>query len=165
MEQWSNGAMEQGSVSQSREESYNFRNLALWQRGQELTLRIVKLTESLPATVASRTIGRQIVASAGSIGANIAEGHGRYSVAAYRNHLSIARGSVAETDSWLDLLQRSDYIPSPMADELHEQCLTLLKGLTRQMRALEEKLDKGKAHRVREQPEEYFTPDSDSDGG
>ena len=42
--------------------------------------------------------------SAGSVPANIAEGYGRYSQAAYRSHLSIARGSLFETQSWIDLL-------------------------------------------------------------
>lgn len=126
---------------------YNYRNLALWQAAQELALGVIKMTEALPATQAGRTISRQIVASAGSIAANIAEGHGRYSVAAYRNHLSIARGSVAETDSWLDLLERAGYISAAQVEELQAKCRVLLGALTRQMKALEAKLrtDKGRA--------------------
>ena len=82
--------------------AYSYRNLDLWQRAQELALGVVKMSESLPRSEAARSIARQVVSSSGSVAANIAEGHGRYSVAAYRNHLSIARGSVAETDSWVD---------------------------------------------------------------
>ena len=148
--------MEQ-QVSKRKAEPYNFRNLALWQRGQGLALSIIKMTEALPTTQAARTIARQVVASSGSIGANIAEGHGRYSVATYRNHLSIARGSVAETDSWLDLLQRAGFIAPTLAADLHRECETLLAGLTRQMQALGAKLRSEKGSRIGENTPEYST--------
>jgi len=119
---------------------YSFRNLALWQRGQELALRVVRLTEQLPNTAAARSIARQVVASSGSIPANIAEGHGRFSVAAYRNHLSIARGSACETATWIDLLSRAGYIDSTAEKELADRCNELIAGLTSQMQALERKL-------------------------
>jgi len=128
---------------------YSYRNLDLWQRPQELALGVIKMTEALPTTQAARTISRQIVSSAGSVAANIAEGHGRYSVAAYRNHLSIARGSVAETDSWLDLLARAGYVSAARAEELHQECQVLTGALTRRMKTLEARLrtDKGRALR------------------
>src|SRR3990170_3696846 len=104
------------------QEPYSFRNLALWQKGQELALQVIEMTGKLPDTVSARVIARQVVASSASVPANIAEGHGRYSVAAYRNHLSIARGSTAETDSWLDLLARAGYIAPDIARQLHDEC-------------------------------------------
>jgi four helix bundle protein len=97
---------------------YSYRNLALWQRAQELALGVIKMSESLPKSEAARSIARQVVSSSGSVAANIAEGHGRYSVAAYRNHLSIARGSTAETDSWLDLLARAGMLCCSIAPVL-----------------------------------------------
>jgi len=151
MEQGNNRAMGQDT------QPYNFRNLVLWQHGQELALSVVRLTEALPPTQAARTIARQVIASSGSIAANIAEGHGRFSVAAYRNHLSIARGSVAETDSWLDLLSRAGYIAPGQIEELHQECLNLLGGLTRQMKALDVKLRSTKAGSMREDASDYLT--------
>ena len=135
MEQQSNEASKQPATAR-----YEFRNLVIWQRGQELALQVIRMTERLPHTVAARTIARQIVASSGSVSANIAEGHGRYSVAAYRNHLSIARGSVAETESWIDLLRRADHIGAVLEQDLVRRCQELIAGLTSQMRLLERKL-------------------------
>ena len=144
--------MEQ-DMSGPAHQAYSYRNLDLWQRAQELALTVVKMSESLPKTEAARSIARQVVSSSGSVAANIAEGHGRYSVAAYRNHLSIARGSIAETDSWLDLLARAGYIKPDAAGHLHDQCETLLGALTRQMRALEARLrSQPKALREEELP-------------
>ena len=114
------------------------------------------MTERLPDTVAARVLARQIVAAAASIPANIAEGHGRYSRAAYRNHLSIARGSVCEVETWIDLLARAAYLPTDQARELAAQCNEILAGLTSQMRALERKLRSDGSPRVSGDSGEYL---------
>lgn len=47
------------------------------------------------------TVGKQLVRSAGSIGANIAEGNGRGTFQDNRRFIRIARGSLNETRHWL----------------------------------------------------------------
>ncbi len=47
------------------------------------------------------TVGKQIIRSADSIGANIAEGYGRGSYQDNRRFVRIARGSLYETRHWL----------------------------------------------------------------
>lgn len=47
------------------------------------------------------TIGKQLVRSGDSIGANIAEGEGRGSYQDNRRFIKIARGSLQETQHWL----------------------------------------------------------------
>lgn len=47
------------------------------------------------------TLGKQIVCAADSIGANIAEGRGRYNFEDNRRFVRIARGSLNETRHWL----------------------------------------------------------------
>ncbi|MDN3581316.1 four helix bundle protein [Mucilaginibacter flavus] len=46
---------------------------------------------------AKDTVGKQIVRSADSIGANIAEGYGRYHFKGNRNFCFFSRGSILET--------------------------------------------------------------------
>src|SRR3990172_217866 len=86
--------------------AYSFRNLAVWQRAQELTDDVLDVIAALPNDRATSVLSQQILRSASSVAANIAEGHGRYAAGAYRNHLSIARGSTTETIGWIDLLAR-----------------------------------------------------------
>ena len=74
--------------------------------------------------------------SAGSIAANIAEGYGRFSQAAYRNHLSIARGSAFESESWIDLLMRLGYIDREDGDDLTAKCKAIQIMLTTRMKSL-----------------------------
>lgn len=91
----------------------------------------------MPQSWANAVLVRQIVSAATSIGANIAEGHGRYTPGAHRNHLSIARGSAAETDSWLDLFRRSGWITGEEEALLHKDCDAIIAMLTAKMRDLD----------------------------
>jgi four helix bundle protein len=126
------------------EHRYSYRTLILWQRAQELAYETIQVTKRLPNTWASAVIARQVIASATSIAADIAEGHGRFSLGAYRNHLSIAHGSAAETDSWLDLLRCEGALTEHKEQHLHEQCRQLLGMLTTKINALETRGAEGK---------------------
>ena len=74
-------------------------------------LRVYQLAEQLAdlvwdivggwSSLARDTVGKQMVRSADSIGANIAEGTGRGSFADNRRFIRIARGSLYETRHWL----------------------------------------------------------------
>ncbi len=50
---------------------------------------------------AKDTIGKQLVRSSDSIGANIAEGFGRYHYKENKNFCYFSRGSIIETKTWL----------------------------------------------------------------
>jgi four helix bundle protein len=125
---------DRGGASKTK---YSYRNLRLWQRAQELAVDIVELVDALPTRRSVDSIARQIVRSVTSIGANIAEGHGRFTTPAYRNHLSIAKGSACETDSWLDLLRRLNLISAEQEGPLHRKCDALIGAITGRINDLE----------------------------
>ncbi len=116
---------------------YNFRNLILWNKAQALTLDVIRLTAPLPRSAAAGVITKQIIRSSSSLAANVAEGHGRYTIGSHMYHLSIAKGSTCETDSWLDLLRRSDLINADQEKPLHDACMQLVAMLTAKIRQLE----------------------------
>ena len=115
----------------------SYRNLGLWQQAQHFAQAIVELVDQLPTGRSTDAIARQLVRAATSIAANIAEGHGRFGLPSYRNHLSIAKGSACEADSWLDLLRRLGLLSPHREAELHSRCSSLIAALTRRMRELE----------------------------
>lgn len=77
-----------------------FQDLRVYQLAEELAdgvWEIVLVWDNL----ARDTVGKQLVRSADSIGANIAEGSGKYSYNDNRRFVRIARGSLNETQHWL----------------------------------------------------------------
>ena len=127
----------------------------MWQKAQELASAIVDLTRALPTDRTTGVLVQQVVRSASSIGANIAEGHGRFAAGAYRNHLSIARGSTAETISWLDLLKRAGLITAKQEQELVRVCDEVMSMISAKMIDLDRQT--GNARAFREEQEFYDT--------
>ena len=93
--------------------SLSFEELEVYQMSERLgdhVWEVVKAWDYL----AENTIGTQLVRSADSIGANIAERTGRGSFADNKRFVRIARGSLYETRHWLrrayqrDLLSEED---------------------------------------------------------
>jgi four helix bundle protein len=111
-------------------------------------LRIYNLSERLADCIwnivcawnqfARDTVGKQIVRSADSIGANIAEGVGRWGIQDQKRFIYITRGSVNETKHWLrraynrNLLSH-DQIASlkPVLEELAPKLNAYARSLTR----------------------------------
>lgn len=93
--------------------SKSFEDLRVYQLAEQLADFIWKLILKWPA-LARNTVGAQMVRSADSIGANIAEGSGRGTYADNRRFVRMARGSLYETRHWLrraftqELLKRED---------------------------------------------------------
>jgi four helix bundle protein len=81
------------------------------------------------------TIGTQLLRAAGSIGANIAEGEGRWHGKDRARFLVVARGSLFETRHWLDLASEAGLPGNDFDKELTELGRTL-NGLIAKARAL-----------------------------
>ena len=118
-------------------DAYTYRNLILWQKAQQLTLEIIRLIAEAPSDKVVKIIADRIVRCSSSIGANIAEGHGRFTPRAHGNYLSIAKASACETDSFLDLLHRAGYVSAAREAALHSDCEEIIRMLTRKIVDLE----------------------------
>ena len=74
------------------------------------------------------TIGKQLVRSADSIGANIAEGFGRYHYKENKNFCYYSRGSLIETKGWINKAKTRGLISeSQHADYLNKMAIIHLK--------------------------------------
>lgn len=89
-----------------------------------MTLAIYKSTEKIPRHEMFG-LTSQIRRSAASVGANIAEGYALGSTANYLRHLSIAVGSLAETEYHLELAHDLSYL----IDEDYSRLCTLLNEI------------------------------------
>jgi four helix bundle protein len=75
------------------------------------------------------TLGRQILRSADSVGGNVAEAAGRWTKTERRRFLLNARGSLYETEHWLDRAAARN-LPIPDTSNL-DQIIHALSGLIR----------------------------------
>jgi len=81
-------------------ERTNFEKLQVYQLAEAISDSVWNIVVKWDS-FARDTVGKQIVRSADSIGANIAEGSGRGSLQDNRRFVRIARGSLYETLHWL----------------------------------------------------------------
>lgn len=84
----------------------NYKELKFWQTAFETTILVVNLTRKLPKEKVFWIISDQIIRAASSIGANIAEGFGRYKGKEYERFLQISLGSANEVEYWLLVVKR-----------------------------------------------------------
>ncbi len=111
------------------------RDLIVWNKALDLAVEVYALTERFPSKEQYRLIS-QITRSVASVPANVAEGHARSTRKDYANFVAIARGSLAETETFLLLAQRLGYVEvrpleSVLArlDEVGRMLATLRKRL------------------------------------
>jgi len=91
------------------------RDLIVWQKAMDLVVEVYRLTDCFPRTEIYRLVN-QVTRSAVSVPANIAEGHARASTKEYAHLLSVAKGSLMETETFLMLAVRLSYITSAQAE-------------------------------------------------
>jgi four helix bundle protein len=83
------------------------RRFDIQERTFEFAVRVVKLVNRLPRTTAGVAIGRQIVRSATSIGANVEEADAAESKRDFVHKMSVAHKETRETRYWLRIIQAS----------------------------------------------------------
>jgi four helix bundle protein len=113
-----------------------FRRQQLWQESQAFAVSIFKFSTQISKDRAANPVVDQLLRSATSIPANVAEGYGRYSQPAYKNHLSIARGSAFETESWLDFLVQTGLVKRETTEPFIVKCIELQRLLTLRMKSV-----------------------------
>jgi four helix bundle protein len=116
-------------------ERTNFEKLQVYRLAEKLADEIWKVVVNWDH-FAKSTVGNQIVRSADSVGANIAEGTGRGSYQDNRRFIRNARGSLNETRHWLRRAHSRHLLTAetiskikPIVDELNPKLNAYLKSV------------------------------------
>lgn len=91
------------------------KDLIVWQKAMDLAVQVYGVTARFPASENYRMTS-QLTRSIVSVAANIAEGHSRSTARDFANFLAIARGSLAESETYILLAMRLGYINEAISE-------------------------------------------------
>lgn len=106
------------------------KNLNVWKRSMDLATQVYEMTEEYPANEQYGLIS-QLRRSAVSVPSNIAEGSARRSVKDRKHFYEIARSSVAEIDTQIELSIRLGFCSEDQLFELEESINHVFAMLSR----------------------------------
>ena len=114
------------------------------EKSTNFALRIIKLYKYLIAEKQEYVLSKQILRSGTSIGANITEAEYSITKKDFLAKVYISYKECAETQYWLNLLYKSDYLTADQFDSLNNDCVELLKLLTSITKTTKKNLEKNK---------------------
>ncbi|MBV6392724.1 MAG: hypothetical protein KPEEDBHJ_01949 [Anaerolineales bacterium] len=93
----------------------------LRERTTEFALRIVRMYTQLPKTTAAQTLGKQVLRSGTSVGAQFRESQRAKSDADFINKLEGCLQEADETAYWLELLAKAGIVPVQRLEALRKE--------------------------------------------
>ena len=111
----------------------SYRDLEVWQKSMSFVVDVYNAVKTFPREE-TYGLSDQIRRAAVSIPSNIAEGFGRDTNAEFVRFLSIARGSLYEVSTQLEIARRIGYLPSRSG--LYPQVVSIGKMLNSLRRRL-----------------------------
>jgi four helix bundle protein len=99
-------------------------------RTKRFALSVIKLVAATPRSPAADVIGRQLLRSATSIGANYREANRGVSRADFANKIGIVQKEASETQYWLELAVESEIFDPTLAAGVLQESTELLAIFT-----------------------------------
>lgn len=99
----------------------------LEQRTKQFALAVIKFVSALPKTREADILGRQLLRSGTSIGANYREANRGVSRADFANKIGTVQKEAAETQYWIELFLESDISKRANISALHNESCELLR--------------------------------------
>jgi len=94
----------------------------LSERLTDFIVKVIKIVDSLPKTIAGRHVGGQLISSATSSGANYDEGCGAESRPDFIHKMSVSLKELKESRFWLRIIGRTQMLPTKEVNPLIEEC-------------------------------------------
>lgn len=102
----------------------------LRERTMNFALRIVQMFVALPKTEEARVLGKQVLRSGTSVGANFREAHRARSKPEFIAKVGDCLKELDESSYWLELLTRSSIVPVSKLASLQDETHQLIAILT-----------------------------------
>lgn len=108
-------------------------------KSMDFAVRIVKLYKYLTCEKKENVLSKQLLRSGTSIGANLHEAEEAFSEKEFQFKVSIALKESRETEYWLQLLFRTEYINESQYNSINNDCEEILKILVKILKTLNSK--------------------------
>jgi four helix bundle protein len=102
----------------------------LAERTKKFALRVIRMFSALPITAETQVLGKQVLRSGTSVGANYREAHRARSKTEFISKIGECLKELEETAYWLELLSESGLIPPEKLSALQDECHQLLAIFT-----------------------------------
>ncbi len=100
------------------------------ERTKAFALRIVRMFSALPKGTEAQVLGKQVLRSGTSVGANYREAHRARSKAEFISKIGDCLKELDETSYWLELLVEGEIVPPSKLAPLQDECGQLLAIFT-----------------------------------
>ncbi|MCP4593254.1 MAG: four helix bundle protein [bacterium] len=110
----------------------------LGERTMRFALSVIELVDALPNCTKGWAIGRQLMRSGTSVGANVREADHALTDADFAHKCSIARKEAAETQYWLELSKRAELLSVASLDAALDEADQLTRILGTLVRKTQE---------------------------
>ena len=100
------------------------------EKSMEFAVRIVKLYKYLREEKRETVMSKQLLRSGTSIGANAREGIYGQSRGDFLSKMNIALKECSETEYWLELLSKTEYLTEQEYESVRKDCSEIAKILT-----------------------------------
>ena len=111
---------------------FGYEDLEVWKRAVDFAVEIINAVENISTNRKHYRLLEQIEASSTSVSMNLAEGKGRFSQKEFVQYCYIARGSLYETMTLLEIFKRKDWISEEEFSSLKSEGIeiaSMIKGL------------------------------------
>ncbi len=111
---------------------FGYEDLDVWNRAVDFAVKIIELVETVDTGRRHFRLFEQIEASSTSVSMNLAEGKGRFSQKEFIQYCYIARGSLYETITLLEIFKRKNWISEETFSSLKSEGIeiaSMIKGL------------------------------------
>ena len=112
--------------------AFAFEDLNVYRRALDFAVNVIETIDTIDAPRKHYRLFEQIESSSTSISSNISEGKGRYSKKEFKQYLYIARGSLYETVTRLQIFKKLKWLKEESYKNLYaeaEEINKMLSGL------------------------------------
>ena len=105
-------------------------NKDLRERTKEFAIRVVRMYSALPRATEAQVLGKQVLRSGTSVGANYREACRARSKAEFVAKVGDCLKELDETSYWFELLEETELVTAERLDTLRKECDKLLAIFT-----------------------------------